>query len=100
MTTTIASHNPGRTIHDYDLLDEITDTYKLNRKEAHDGIHAFLSQITSIDGDDDVILDRTPIRPELLLDNPRDLDIYYWLTISDDATEVIRESFAAVYAGE
>ncbi len=94
MTTDIASNIPGRAITTYDLLEEIQETHGLDRRAAHDAIHAMLSDITSADGDE-VILDRQPMRPELLVNNPGDVDIYYWLTISDDTADAIREAIAA-----
>jgi len=100
MPTVIASHIPGRAVHRYDLLDETTEKYGISAREAHEAIHAFLGQIVDIDGEDAVILDRRPIRPELLKRNRRDLDVYWWLTISDEAAETIRESLAASYADE
>jgi hypothetical protein len=96
MTTEISSLNPGRAIHGYDLLDQIQETYIPDRAEAHAAIHAMLGQIIEIDGDD-VILDTTPINPELLTFNPNDRDIYHWLTISDETAEFIREAIAASY---
>lgn len=93
----IASHIPGRDIHSYDLLEEMVDRYGISRREAHDAIHAYLEQCIDIDGEDAVVLDRRPIRPELVKDNPHDLDVYYWLTITDETAETIRESFAASY---
>ncbi|WP_282204563.1 hypothetical protein [Kitasatospora fiedleri] len=96
MTTDIASRIPGRSVHSYDLLDEAVDTYGLTRAQAHGDIHAFLAQIVDIDGDD-TILATEPMRPELLVDNPRDLDVYCWLTISDETADAIREALAAAY---
>lgn len=99
MTTEIASRIPGRSITSYDLLDEAVATYGLSRAQAHDDIHAFLAQIVDIDGDG-TILASEPMRPELLVDNPQDLDIYYWLTISDETADSIREALAAVYGDQ
>ncbi|MFD3571420.1 hypothetical protein [Streptomyces sp. NPDC058667] len=99
MSTEIYDDAPGRNFGNYDLLDEMTEKYSLDRRETHESIHAFLSQIVDIDGDD-VILDKTPVRPELLRDNPNDLDIRHWLTISDETADTIRDAFAAVYTDE
>lgn len=96
MSTDIYSGKPGRTIGTYDLLTEITDTYGLDLREAHDSIHAFLDQIVGIDGDA-AILATTAVRPELLTSNPHDLDVDYWLTISDGTADGIRAAIAAVY---
>lgn len=97
MSTDIYAGKPGRAIGTYDLLAEITDTYGLDRREAHDGIHAFLDQIVDIDGDDAIIAS-APVRPELLVSNEHDLDIDYWLTVSDETADSIREAFAAAYS--
>ncbi|MFD7978905.1 hypothetical protein [Streptomyces sp. NPDC059071] len=99
MTTEIYDLNPGREFATYDLLDEVAEQYNLDRREAHDSIHAFLTQIIEIDGDK-VILAKNAARPELLTHNPHNLDIRYWLTISDETADSIREAFAAVYASE
>ncbi|MEU8760634.1 hypothetical protein [Streptomyces sp. NPDC048659] len=96
MSTEIFDNFPGRSFSNYDLLDEITKKHGLDRREAHDSINVFLAQIIAIDGDD-VVLKREAANPELLRDNPRDLDVRYWLTISDETADMIRESFAAVY---
>jgi hypothetical protein len=96
MPTVIASLNPGRTVHSYDLLDEIQESTGLNRAEAHATIHAFLSQIADIDGEEAVILAQEPMRPELLENNHNDLDVYHWITISDDAADSIREACATI----
>ncbi|MFC8491767.1 hypothetical protein ACFUJU_13390 [Streptomyces sp. NPDC057235] len=96
MSTEIYDDFPGRGFSNYDLLDELVEKYGLDRREAHESIHAFLNQIVDIDGDG-VILKREPVNPQLLVSNPRDLDIRHWLTISDSAANDIRNSFAAVY---
>lgn len=94
MTTEIASCIPGRAVHQYDLLDEVTEATGMTRREAHENIHAFLDQIIELDGEEAVILSRRPIRPDLLTNNPNDQDRYHWLTISDEAADVIRAQFA------
>ncbi|MBA9003645.1 hypothetical protein [Thermomonospora cellulosilytica] len=93
MTTTIASQNHGRTIPAYDLLDEMTERYGIDRREAHDSIHAFLADLG-----ESAIVTETPQRPELADDNPRDVDVDMWVEITDEATEQIRAAFNAVYA--
>lgn len=95
MSTDVYTGTPGRAISNYDLLEEIQNTYGLDRREAHESITAFLGQIIGIDGEDAVIEATRAVRPELLLDNPGDLDIDYWTTITDAAANDIREAFAA-----
>jgi hypothetical protein len=96
MTTDIYTGKTGRAIGTYDLLTELENQYGLGRTQTHESIGAFLDQIIGIDGDT-VILATTPVRPELLVSNPHDLDIDYWQTISDETADSIREAFAAVY---
>ncbi|MDJ0345231.1 hypothetical protein QMK19_03785 [Streptomyces sp. H10-C2] len=90
-STEIASIIHGRTVHDYDLLDEVMAGGEYSRTEAHEAIHAMLADLIDLDGEDEVILGRRPVKPGLLEANPRDLDVYYWLTISGDAAQTIRE---------
>ncbi|MFF0277432.1 hypothetical protein [Streptomyces sp. NPDC004330] len=96
MSIEIFDNFPGRSFSGYDLLDEVMEKYGLERREAHESIHAFLDQIVEIDGDE-VILKSEATHPELLKSNPNDLDIRHWLTISDETADTIREAFAAVY---
>ncbi|MFI1579997.1 hypothetical protein [Embleya sp. NPDC020630] len=96
MTTEIASHIPGRAVPTYDLLNDMRH-YVGSDREAHDAIHAYLGQIVDIDGEDTTILSRRAMRPELLEMNANDVDVYWWLTISDDAEQTIRDAFAAAY---
>ncbi|MFJ5819315.1 hypothetical protein ACIQGT_36305 [Streptomyces sp. NPDC093108] len=98
MSTEIYNQNYGRSISSYELLDETRETYGLSRQDAHDAIHAMLSGIIEIDGEETVILDRTPGRPELLTSNSQDVDIDQWITVSDETADAIREALAAVYA--
>ncbi|MFT2014578.1 hypothetical protein ACMA1D_01835 [Streptomyces sp. 796.1] len=95
MSAVISSLNPGSAIYPYPLLEEIMSTYDVSRSEAHEGIHILLGQIMEIDGEEAVILRQEPIEPNLLHDNPRDLNVYYWITITDDAADTIREAWAA-----
>lgn len=95
MTTTIASNIPGRAISSYDLLDELQEQYGLTRRETHEGIHAVLDQLADV-GDTPVV-DQQPMRPELLASNHQDVDVYYWITITDEAADDIRETFAATH---
>ncbi|MEU3220056.1 hypothetical protein [Streptomyces sp. NPDC006971] len=99
MTTEIYNQNHGRNISSYDLLDETREKYDLSKEDAHDAIHAMLTGIIETDGEDTVILDRTPERPELLANNPNDLDINMWLTVSDETANTIREALAEVFEG-
>lgn len=94
----IASLIHGRSVHGYDLLDEVEERYGLGRQEAHEAIHAALQQLVDIDGEDQVVVARTPMRPELLKGNPRDLDVYYWLTVRTESVDEIREALAAQFA--
>jgi hypothetical protein len=98
MSTEIYNQNYGRSISSYELLDETRETYGLSRQDAHDAIHAMLSGIIETDGEETVILGRTPVRPELLTSNPQDVDIDQWITVSDETADAIREALAAVYA--
>lgn len=82
----------GRTIPAYDLLDEVTETYGLDRREAHDSIHAFLADLGP-----SALVAETLQRPELADSNPGDVDVDVWVDITDEAAEHIREAFAAVY---
>lgn len=95
MTTTIASNIPGRAISSYDLLDELQEKYGLSRRQTHEEIHALLDQLADL-GDNPVV-DERPMRPELLVSNPQDVDVYHWIEITDQAAQDIRESFAATY---
>lgn len=92
MTTEIYSHNPGRNLAHYDLADELSERHGLSLRETHDGIWAYLADL------DDAEISRRPVNPELLASNPNDRDVYYWITITDDAADIIREAFAATYA--
>jgi len=39
-----------------------------------------------------------PMRPELLVSNPQDVDIDWWVTITDEAADTVREALAATHA--
>ncbi|MEU6058033.1 hypothetical protein [Streptomyces sp. NPDC047097] len=97
MTTEIYSQTHGRSISTYDLLDQVQEAHDLSRREAHDAIHAVLQQLDDATNDD-VILTERPERPELLEHNPGHIDINYWLTISDETAQEIRDVLAATYA--
>lgn len=94
MTVEIYAGFEGRAIEGYELLDEMIDRYALDRRDAHESIRTFLGQLAE---DENVILDRRPVRPALLTANPNDLDITYWETVSETTAEQIRDAFAAVY---
>jgi len=96
----IADNFPGRSIARYDLLDEVEEQYGLSTREAHEAIHTLLQNLIDIDGKDQVVIARTPQRPELLKSNPGDVDVRYWLTIRSESVDEIREALAAQYAGE
>lgn len=94
----IADHVPGRSITRYDLLDEVEDRYGLDTREAHEAIHACLEQLIGVDGEDQVVIARTPQRPELLKANPHDLDVRYWWSVRAESVDEIREALAVQYA--
>lgn len=96
MTTEIAQTTPGRGLTHYDLADDIMEAHGLTLAEAHELITSLLDGL--VNDDPDIILDRQPMRPDLLRHNPTDLDIYHWLTVSDDTATTIREAAAAIYA--
>ncbi|MEG9551685.1 hypothetical protein V5N34_26790 [Streptomyces baarnensis] len=95
MSTEIFQGMTGRSISAYDLLDETMTAYGLDKTTAHEAITAFLNGL--IDDDPAVILERTPVRPELLKHNPTDLDITHWVTVSDETAEHIRGALAASF---
>lgn len=91
---------PGREIASYDLLAEVTEQYGISKREAHEAIHAYLQQLIDIEGEGQVVIARHPARPELLKDNPQDLDVRYWLTVRAESVDEIREALALHYAAE
>lgn len=93
MTTEIFQGFPGRSIAPYDLLEEMAGLYDLDRREAHESVLSFLSDLGP-----EAILKREPTDPRLLESNPHDLDVTHWLTVTDEAARQIRDAFAAVYA--
>ncbi|MFJ9113036.1 hypothetical protein [Streptomyces sp. NPDC102283] len=95
MSTDIYESMTGRSISTYDLLDETTETYGLDKATAHEAITAFLSGLT--DDDPAVIIERTPVRPELLKSNPTDVDIDHWVTVSDETADHIRGALAVTF---
>lgn len=95
----IADNFPGRSIARYDLLDEVEEQYGLSAREAHEAIHAVLQQLFDIDGEDQVVIARTPQRPELLTMNEGNVDVRYWLTVRAESVDEIREALAVEYAG-
>ncbi|MFJ5294478.1 hypothetical protein [Streptomyces sp. NPDC088348] len=95
MTTEIFEGTTGRSISTYDLLDEAMATYGLDKATAHEAIAAFLSGLA--DDDSGVIITRTPVRPDLALSNPQDLDVDHWLTVSNETADHIRGALAASF---
>ncbi|MEU3603066.1 hypothetical protein ABZ714_30805 [Streptomyces sp. NPDC006798] len=92
----IYDNDPGRTFGNYDLLNDITTQYDIDRTQAHELIHAMLNGL--VQDDPNVILDRQPVHPGRLVSNPNDLDIRHWLIVSDDTEQTIRDAIAAVMA--
>ncbi|MEW1551581.1 hypothetical protein [Streptomyces tsukubensis] len=92
MSVEIYDSNPGRTISSYDLLDEIAEQHNLDRTAAHEMIHAMLDGL--VQDDPSVILGREAEAPARG-DNPHDLDVRYWLTVSDETAQLIREAIAS-----
>lgn len=90
----IASHAQGRGGYRYELLEEIAERYGLTNAQASETIQETLRQLREIDGDG-IILDQQPIRPQLLESNPSDLDVDYWLFVSQATADEIREAIAA-----
>ncbi|MGA5819743.1 hypothetical protein ACPC54_18020 [Kitasatospora sp. NPDC094028] len=99
MTTQVYSHTGGRALATYPLLVEVQDLTGLDRHAAHDLIHATLTQLVNEDGEESVVVDQHSDRPELIGNNPRDLDINSWTVITDDAAEFVR-AVAAEYEHE
>ncbi|PWV44578.1 hypothetical protein [Nocardiopsis sp. L17-MgMaSL7] len=72
----------------YPLLDEIEDRFP-SRQEAHDAIQTYLGQIIEIDGEEEVVLERKPLK------NASGRVIGETLWVTKDAAETIRESIDA-----
>ncbi|WP_432077789.1 hypothetical protein [Streptomyces sp. YPW6] len=85
----------GRSISTYDLLDETMEAYGLDKATAHEAITAFLNSL--VEDDPALILERTPVRPELLEFNPTSLDVDHWVTVSDETADHIRGALAASF---
>lgn len=94
----VASNNPGRTIYRYDLLDEVMEQTGMDKREAHDSIHALLDQLVAVDGEEAVVIHHEPVQPELLKSNPNDLDIYSWVTIRQEAADLVLEVLTAQHS--
>lgn len=96
--TEIASHHAGRGVPaTYPLLDRVTQRYEIDVEAAHDAIHAYLGQLIQVDGTDAVIRGERPMRPELLENNPHDLDIHRWVDLDPDSVGVIEDLIAEAY---
>jgi prevent-host-death family protein len=93
-TVQIAEHQQGRGGYSYPLAIEVADILGVGIAQANDEILSTLRQLVDIDGPG-IILDRQPIRPELLDYNPNDLDVDYWLTISEETASEIRCAVAS-----
>ncbi|MFI8872432.1 hypothetical protein [Streptomyces sp. NPDC055243] len=91
---------PGRQIASYDLLDEVMDQYGLGKREAHEAIHAYLQQLVDLGEEGQVVIAARPARPELLKDNPQDLDVRYWYIVRAETVDEIREALTLHYAAE
>ena len=72
----------------YDLLDEVEEHFD-TRQGAHDAIHTYLDQIIYIDGEDEVIMDRKPLK------NASGRVIGETLWVTEETAEAIREAITA-----
>lgn len=93
-TVEIAEHQTGRGGYSYPLAVEVSEEFGISIAEANDEILTALRQLVDVDGEG-IILDRQPVRPELLERNPNDLDVDYWLTVTEETATGIREAIAA-----
>lgn len=76
-------------ISNYDLLDEVEDAFD-TRQAAHDAIQTYLGQIIDIDGEDEVVLDRKPLK------NGSGRVIGETLWVTEETANAIRD---AIHAG-
>lgn len=90
----IASRIPGRDVHSYELLDEVVEETGMSERDAHDAIHAILDDLIDIDGQ--VIVSQRPMRPELLRRPGRQIDVYWWLAVTEETAAEIREALTTV----
>lgn len=93
MTTEIFCQTHGRALVGYDLLEQVQEACGMERREAHDSIHAMLDDL--VQDDAGVILDRVPVRPELEVANPHSLDRDTWLVVSDDTARTVLAALTA-----
>lgn len=96
----ICDNFPGRTIARSDVLDEAMEASGLGMREAHEALHAYLEQLVGLDGEEQVIIDTVPIRPELETFNPNDLDRRRWLIVHREYVDLILEQLTAQHAAE
>lgn len=78
-------------ISNYDLLNELEDRFD-SRQEAHDAIQVYLSQVIDIDGEDEVVMDRKPLK------NASGRAIGETLWVTPEAADAIREAITAASA--
>ncbi|EDY53067.1 hypothetical protein [Streptomyces clavuligerus] len=91
MATTVFSLIPGGPISPYPLMNEIVEQYGVTRREAHDDIHAYLTQLYDLDGYDTIVIAEEPVHPN----DPTGRCVAYWLTITDEAAGLVRQAWAA-----
>ena len=84
MSVMIAGHNYGRAIPTYPLLEELAERYGISRRAVHCCIHTFLTDLSD--------LGERPIVNTTY--NPNDADTNLWFEITDEAADLIRDSFA------
>ncbi|WP_017602305.1 hypothetical protein [Nocardiopsis lucentensis] len=72
----------------YDLLNEVEDQFD-SRQAAHEAIQAYLSQVIDIDGEDEVIVDRKPLK------NASGRIIGETLWVTPEAADAIRDAIMA-----
>lgn len=96
----ICDNFPGRNIARSDVLDEVMEASGLGMREAHEALHAYLDQLSDLDGREQVVIDTVPIRPELETFNPNDLDRRRWLIVRREYVDLILEQLTAQHAAE
>lgn len=98
-TTQIAEHQQGRGGYSYPLAVEVAELLGVAITEANDEVLTMLRQFVDADGPA-IVLDRRPVKPELVGYNPNDLDVDHWLTVSQATADEIREAIAAQHESE
>ncbi|MER7760692.1 hypothetical protein [Streptomyces sp. NPDC097619] len=94
MTTRISTRAQGGTIHRYELLGRVEEL-GLTSGAAHAAIHDRLDELVSVDGEEDVILARTPIHPTLETSNSPHGGRCHWLVVSDTTAKTILDAITA-----